>query len=269
MQEGRNVHRVLLQKSSVRVPKTNKWTISWKLVTLMRGTKHVPQRLPRERGTLHLASDRCCWKSTYIGILQAEPDLWHTRRELCFTESKKWTYNLYHHQIKKKKKKFPNFAVLEVFTAWVFLAQDISANYVLWCLINSPNKCSEASDTAWHTVEALKHLGGGTWERRETIHWGKETEFDKTGQAHQPRVWRQIHSGLWTHSTEHALLKSSDRQGMALKPEKPVHRGPYGRHRNVPPIAYTLHMSEVAQKRPFSFSPGSSRQKVLFTTKPQ
>lgn len=39
-------------------------------------------------------------------------------------------------------------------------------------------------------------------------------------------------------STKRTLLKSSDRQGMALKPEKPVHQGPHRTYRNVPPTVY-------------------------------
>lgn len=109
-----------------------------------------------------------------------------------------------------------------------------------------------------------RHLGtlsGKRWERTETVHWGKETEFDKTWQVYQPCVWRQTYSSLCTYTTECTRLKSSDWQGMALKPEKPVHPGPSRRHRNVPPIVYTSPTSEGAWKRPVSFPPGSSPQK--------
>lgn len=91
-----------------------------------------PQRLPMERGTPHLGLDTCCWKSSCKGMLQTEPYSGHNGRELCFTESKKWIYNLIVSSRRGKKKKFPNFTVLfEVFTNWIFSLQGVLAHYML------------------------------------------------------------------------------------------------------------------------------------------
>lgn len=223
-------------------------------------TSTSPQRC-LQKAAHHTSAYTCCWNIRVKGLCKLNPvyDITggssvspNPRNEVII-----WLYHL------GKEKKFPNFTVLfEVFKKLDCLTTRLLGT---WCVLmcNSPNKCSEGPIQP-HTWSTSALWDRNLWTNRN------RTLRKRSHICHNMTHLPAMYLGLCTHTTKHAFLKAflkpRDGKGYETWKAGSPGEGHYRKRRNVLSLFSTC---QEAQRRPFSFSPGSFQHQVLLTTKLQ